>query len=400
MIVGAATALRHEREFTRPAERLYRSFTELERMRKPKYCGAFAVAFWMGFSRLGVADVAVHGEAGLLPILRKAQATAESAFPHGRLSWRYSEKRGDVRTEAYGTVLWSGELSRWSYQSRQSDADGVMRFNDDGGGEPVTHIRSHREYFQYLPDYRYAVRSPHLSHGLPSFNVLPKQAWFHDHFAGEGRKWSEMLDPALPDRWCISMTLEREGDNTVTITRRYRDGIPSYMTSAASQPDPERDRVDDLRITRRLDGIPDYVMSASLHFGGLVTGFRRAAMASGTDEVLQCSESCRLEWEPVGDGRFWLRRREQHREHARRSDLFIHSVLEVTDFDPDPEIPDDAFTFEGLHLPPGTPISDQGNVHPARPQTAEAILQAELDDLSKLLRNVGLGAAERDRDQD
>jgi hypothetical protein len=311
----------------------------------------------------------VEGEPQLLQLVLDAQATNQAAFRRGALRAEVHERsqvrRNDVSADVYS--VWDGQRTYWKYSLTDRDETGRVRETH----VDVEMIATPDADYRYSPRIKHAAiikdKSVSYWHVL---DVRPDRVWFVvDRLPGV--TWINALSPEKVHPTTTNLVLTRDGPSLVRIECHYQGG-------------------------GRLTAV------ASLDHGANIVSFEvlpdaRAGENPGLFPYVQAGE---YEWEWHPGGTWFLRshRSRWHRPGAPET-LDQEFELKVLDFDPNPVIAANRFTFESLGLPLGTRIAE---IREGRPVATRrlgggptGLTTERLDELAETARSKGFAAPQR-----
>lgn len=334
----------------------------MHRIRRYALCFCWTVIF-----RTEAAEAAppIEGDASLLQVLREAQEANASRFLRGSLKASVDEVTPQTRFTAQAHLVWDGERTWWEYSVRHVDRErNTFHTSQDG----IQLVQTPDELIWYNPALKQLQRILDKSSGYyRQLALRPDQSWFV--FEGHPTTpWSEIFDPGLVEEYVERIIVVQEGDH-VHVDRIYTVGFKTRSTVSLSQ-------------------------------GANVVAYDWEA-ESGASGGFPYARSGKYEWAPDGNGRWRLASlRYQHHLPGQEDDPAYKYELTVDEFDPDPEIPSDRFTLEGLDVIPGTVIHETGPQGRAyqygvSPEDDTAVSQEALDRLTEILR-AGFSSPERE----
>ena len=277
----------------------------------------------------------------VVTVLADALRDSEDAFPRGRVTFRSrfveTNRKAGQRNRfvilCEGTLLWDGDRARWEtrHVTREEKA-GVLGYGDPAPlaeepavpkrKETLVRIRTAEQQIISELDAYWANVRPVEAAPLPlEYCVRPRDCWTglpKERGVLPWRRELENLVFILEGRIIEPPTVEVGADaiQVVAGVRRF-DRNPTCM----------------MRLDARLDGVPRVV---ACRFGSPTGGYL---------------EEYRADWKTPRDGPAAVSFHTLYgNEVERQFDLL------VDEYDPDPEIPADAFKFSSLRLPPGSQI--------------------------------------------
>jgi hypothetical protein len=318
--------------------------------------------------------VLVEGDRELAEFLVSVQHQNLASYERGsaRFHLRFIEGEGDHKRgqEFEGQVLWSGERTYWKYRNRQGNVP-------HGGSEPEFGPWRDLETLDgpgLLANLQHGGQRDQLfvtrdrQFGLhPVLRITPREAWFrHD---ADGRLWADQFDGSDPFNNTHTFAVRRDGPERATIERIGTDGSV-------------------------------HLLEFSLAHGWNVIRYEYEPEANGFPSRGS------YEWEKHESGVWYLRNYEFERQNYVGKDFGAKTYrLEISDFDPAPQIASNRFELSSLNLKPGTLVDERNSSGRRRYTYGTASADSrpveqrlELDRLAEQLRSSGFAAEGRDKD--
>lgn len=341
----------------------------------------FAASGWlMMLSPCIGEEVVIEGDPELLELLRTAQLTSEAQFTRGRLVAEiHDEWRTGLHSHSVVDVTWEGENTYFDaefhlelvHDLSQQDFfdvnDAIEEAEKEFLDERLIAIETPGMKCRYKVDRQDADIEFHTGRLSlwPIYYARPDQLWLGS-FRRQDVPWSRVFNskhPRTSGRFKIAMM----GDNDVLLERFVKGRKSSEVV-------------------------------CSLPMGGRVIRAKRWIKPEPERNVLAREESAVFRWEQLPGG-FWIvREMEETHTYPDISDApLLRFTAKVLEYDPDPEIPADRFEVQGLHLPPGTQVSERrGNPPNTEYKYYQIggqgdIPQELLDRLAEELSNDGFG---------
>lgn len=330
------------------------------------------------------AAIPVEGDLSLLQLVRDAQATNQSRFQRGALTAKASQRTVSQLSEydVTATLIWDGAHTFWDHtfddESQVTWPDGQVASPAPYHALMLETPAERVEYYTQRADGRGMVLrfpNPPLGAYPAILRLRPDQVWFRQHYT------------PVPD-WRSAFDPEKHADvNTKLVVRR--------------------ESTDRIVIEIHSTNTPPTMFVVSLAHGGNVVSTHTDAnpdpklRARGIQRVTSHAD---FEWEQNPSGIWFLRRLVNtwvDPDHDAPFDWRYE--LDVTEFDPDPVIAADRFTYDSLHVPEGAivevyrPRSD-GKLMPTRVRSGQeqpGPTQQQLDSLAETVRTVGFGRTQR-----
>ena len=310
----------------------------------------------------------VEGDAELLQSLFAAQRANAASLARGRVRATATVREsssGQEMERAEATVLWDGPNTYWDYSREYPGlkVDGKPTQREDRGvaiETPETFILYHSE------SSRVFVNPSKTGSYHQILRLRPDQIWLvHGrHIDLNPISWAELLDPestrsaTLPHKYVV----RREGE-IATVELHY-------------------------------EGREVFTVNAALAHGGHIVSY-------DTETVVAKRliwKTGKYEWERHPSGVYWLRRYEMTYSDPKGSPYGkYHYLLEVSDFDPDPDIPKNRFELESLDLPDGTRVTEDRGKGQRRQYRigGEGIFENDLDRLADEARRARFASPDR-----
>jgi hypothetical protein len=309
-------------------------------------CLIWLAAGWLT-PGLMVAGVPVEGDTEAIQLVRDVQADNLTAFPRGGLSfravWHHFGNTGkhelvEHRYTWAGKVQWNGDRSYWDVREELD-----IRPND-GEWESAQARKSTRKIFTPQALYGYTYSNSDSRVPLSAFktfedapidwqplSVLPQQVWFRTEvpFLGSEVGWAQLFDPEFNVKNTAKIVVSRPDTDQIVITRHPNKGPPRTTT-------------------------------CSLAAGGNVIRSDHPYWADAPKGFSRYGDTLTYEWLPLDGGRYRLKRLE-HTSSNPEARLDLIYRLEIEDFDPNPPIAQNRFTFESLEVPDGTKLYERRN---------------------------------------
>lgn len=322
----------------------------------------------------------IEGDAELLDAIYTAQVASEAQFERGRLVAEVHDEWLDVlHSHSVVTVTWNGQNT---YLEAKYHTETIKDPTAHNLMNPNVHIvDADKEVYdsqlivietahivcQYRPT-KHSVTVEWRTGGvelMPIFNARPDELWTVN-FRGNV-PFSRSFDvnhPKAADRFVVRSI----DDNNIVIERSRKGSIPSVSTISVDA---------GLRVienTRTMDGRSPARVDRS-HY----------------------------EWEQLPAGTWVVRNMEETRSYPDIMDEPMGRFrVKLLDYDPNPAIPSDRFTVEGLKLPAGTRVTELRGSPPNLKQKNYTIggngeiPQDLLDSLADELNKSGFGNTPKD----
>lgn len=334
---------------------------------------------WMGASPGVRAQTPVEGDATLLRLLQDRQETNRTLFRTGEMDVTAEQRVEGIRVQAH--VVWQGEKTYWDYVYTSP----VTIPRPQG---PETTMTTRRQRMIEVPGtvmwYTPAIALAHNDFSerpgsrVPAMLELrPDQGWFRMdgvYGSARGHHWRTLFDPNHDSEYLSRFVVQPASGERVVVEHHYKSGSL-------------------LRI------------EASLAHSANVIAYEavpRAHEPERPDHYPLLWNKGRYEWAQDADGNWYPTHFDFRR--GQGEELHYDYSLDITSFNPHPQIPRDRFQFASLALAPGTKVQETGK-DGATTRTyrlgqdgkeERPLDQAVLDDLAERLRE-GFAAPDRDR---
>lgn len=313
------------------------------------------------------AAIPVEGDRDLLSSLHAVQVTNESIFDRGRLTATVDARLARIKVDA--TIVWDGEKTFWDYVLQEpvkgpappSVSDEIKWFS-----RHEFLIEKSGVLWWYGPHAKLAQKITDGSRGYhDELRLRPDQLWFQ----AEGHKfykWKGFLDPdrAAEGSGRIVVSKNSDDSNEVVVDRHFTNGTVCRLIF-------------------------------SWNVGGNLIRYE-------TTEVGDQSTWRKGSYDWAQDERrHWYVKRYDYK-HSILGDpdkLDMDCTVEILEFDPTYEIPEDRFEFSSLMVGKGTTVEEIARSRPQKTyriggqSTPFGVVdQAILDNLAKELRSSGFAS--------
>jgi len=332
---------------------------------------------WVSLEGWSLAAIPVEGDIQALKFLRDLQEQNLVAFPRGRVRFRAHDvgqvinrdvldrepRRVRQRQSWEGEVLWDRDRSYWDMTERADKLDASGEWTAAQVPQRKLEIRTTGVRFYHSPENlppRAARIYEDFSRHPDEPAVLPRAVWW-----GPGAPWppttfAKQFNPELAPRSNDRLIVRRPTADEITVETRL-------VEYAGRQP-------------------PSQTVTCSLAAGGNVVRVVHPHWSGAPVGVSDYGTEQTFDWLPLADGRFRLKSLLFRRNPDGAAEPQREYALEILEFDPDPQIPANRFTFESFQIVPGTILVEERNG--VRTETVfgkppAGLKQAELDKLAE-----------------
>mgnify|MGYP002622747310 FL=1 len=264
----------------------------------------------------------IEGDESLIKEVLAAQEKSKASLQTGSMYVRVQERHTNGnRADGEAYLVWKGPKTYWLYSAERLTwkPSGEEQHHEEKYGEM---IETETERICYFPAWNLAQidRSRNKQY-RGHLDLRPDRAWFEmKGFA----PFSSLLDPEFTGEALSKYVIDQPSENRIVVERHYKVGGFFRFTIALDQ--------------------GGNVIEYDTEMGDAKEGSWRHGV---------------FEWEQHASGQWYLKRFQDTQSHHGDPDRPTSTfVIEVSDFDPAPEIAEDRFTFDSLKVPDGEKIAE------------------------------------------
>lgn len=320
------------------------------------------------------ADPLVVGDALLLRQLIDVQETNQSLFTRGRMEAEFEDNTSRVKM----TAVWDGDKYYWNYnltwfKLKPKPGETKPRVSSKVGERiytPGKMVGLWRDKITYARKSTGGTRSENVERQL---EVFPQDWWYKL----EGKLlWTEIIDPKHAHKFVTKYIVERKDNDRVVVKRDHTFG--GVMT-----------------------------VEFSLKHGGNIVRYQFDAPDVGSEMGTAFWRMGEYEWKPTDDQWYLARYSWQSSSKGDPDKVDKRGQLIVSEFDPNPDIPDDRFEFSSLTAPKGTLLQQRKGKKSLKTvrlgaggEEGKRVSTSRLDDLAGKAGKRGFGAKQPDKDDE